>query len=288
MSGGQWLGIGWAPLRGGGGVTGRNVTQGYLPLRGNTERQVVNGLRTEVCGQSNEPRNKQHNPQYANYLALLTRKRNVTWGGSTPPSEASLLRAVAIPRNPQPALICQHLLHHCTRAVQALRDNAVACGSGTYQVTLSRQEIASKIGGLADEVVERVRGTGPFADVHSAAEFVADQMTCSRRPQFSANETAKDFAYWPGLLAEHAAERCHLGPGARAGLAHVRARSAALPGDPEEAVAALRACLRARHPDLLGWVRAIDIEQALCEFAKYVRYTENGISAMSDRLRRPR
>ena len=39
----------------------------------------MDGLRTEVCGQqkqSNEPRNNQYNPQYANYWALLTCKRH--------------------------------------------------------------------------------------------------------------------------------------------------------------------------------------------------------------------
>ena len=43
-------------------------------------RQVVDCLRPEVCGQqkqSNDPGNNQHNPQYANYWAPLTRKRHV-------------------------------------------------------------------------------------------------------------------------------------------------------------------------------------------------------------------
>ena len=42
---------------------------------GNAARHVVHGLRTEVWGQqkqSNDPRNNQHNPQYANYWAPLT------------------------------------------------------------------------------------------------------------------------------------------------------------------------------------------------------------------------
>ena len=46
---------------------------------GNTDKQVVDGLRTEVCGQqeqSNDPHNNQHNPQYANYWAPLTHKRH--------------------------------------------------------------------------------------------------------------------------------------------------------------------------------------------------------------------
>ena len=47
---------------------------------GNAARQVVDSLRTEVCGQrkqSNDPRNKQHNPQYANYWGPLTHKRHI-------------------------------------------------------------------------------------------------------------------------------------------------------------------------------------------------------------------
>ena len=46
----------------------------------NTARQVADGLRTEVCvqqKQSNNPHNNQHNPQYANYRAPLTRKRHI-------------------------------------------------------------------------------------------------------------------------------------------------------------------------------------------------------------------
>ena len=45
----------------------------------NTERQVVDGLRTEVCGrqkQSNNQHNNQHSPQYANHWAPQTRKRH--------------------------------------------------------------------------------------------------------------------------------------------------------------------------------------------------------------------
>ena len=46
----------------------------------NTARQAMDGLRTDVWGrqkQSNDPRNNQHNPQYANYWAPLTRKRRI-------------------------------------------------------------------------------------------------------------------------------------------------------------------------------------------------------------------
>ena len=46
----------------------------------NTARQAMDGLWTEACGQrkqSNDPGNNQHNPQYANYWAPLTRKRHI-------------------------------------------------------------------------------------------------------------------------------------------------------------------------------------------------------------------
>ena len=46
----------------------------------NTARQAMDGLWTEACGQqkqSNGPGNNQHHPQYANYWALLTRKRHI-------------------------------------------------------------------------------------------------------------------------------------------------------------------------------------------------------------------
>ena len=51
----------------GGGIT-RDTMRSRAPgahAHGNTERQVVDGLRTEVCGQqkqSNDPHNNQHNP----------------------------------------------------------------------------------------------------------------------------------------------------------------------------------------------------------------------------------
>ena len=46
----------------------------------NTARQATDRLWTEACGQqkqSNDRGNNQHNPQYANYWALLTRKRHI-------------------------------------------------------------------------------------------------------------------------------------------------------------------------------------------------------------------
>ena len=65
-------------------VDGRdNVWRNRAPgphAQGNAARVVMDGLRTEVCGQqqqSNDPRNNQHNPQYANYRAPLTRTRHI-------------------------------------------------------------------------------------------------------------------------------------------------------------------------------------------------------------------
>ena len=49
----------------------------------------MDGLWTEVCGQqkqSNDPGNNQHNPQYANYWAPLTRKRHLLPQPAQPPA----------------------------------------------------------------------------------------------------------------------------------------------------------------------------------------------------------
>ena len=69
--------------RNGGPGKGRNLRRRNrapgLHAHGNASRQVVDGLRTEVCGQqkqSKDPHNNQHDPQYANYWAPLTCKRH--------------------------------------------------------------------------------------------------------------------------------------------------------------------------------------------------------------------
>ena len=75
---------------GGGGGAGRNRAPG--PHR-NTARQATDGLWTEVCGQqkqSNDPGNNQHNPQYANYWAPLTRKRHIPPHPATAPARQRL------------------------------------------------------------------------------------------------------------------------------------------------------------------------------------------------------
>ena len=71
----------WVCPEGGGGGGG-----GAGP-HGNTVRQAMDGLWTEVCGQQNQsngPGNNQHNPQYANYWAPLTRTRHIPTHSAQP------------------------------------------------------------------------------------------------------------------------------------------------------------------------------------------------------------
>lgn len=164
----------------------------------------------------------------------------------------------------------------------AFAADEVRCGSGTYQLSLNRRQVATVIESTAAAVVERVGAHGPFEDVLEASNFVATCMTVGKRPQFSANEAAKDFAYVDGLMLPASHHRCHLGPGAKKGLQLVRASEGDALGigkgsTDDAAVAVLRGQLRAIPS--LAWVQTIDVEQALCEFAKYEAYRTGGISA---------
>ena len=164
----------------------------------------------------------------------------------------------------------------------AFATDQVKCGSGTYQMALNRKQVSTVLEATADAVVARVTAEGKFADVLEASDFVADHMTVGKRPQFSANETAKDFAYVEGLLHPASHHRCRLGPGAKKGLLLVRTtegKALGIAGSGEEAtVATLRAALRATPT--LDWVETIDVEQALCEYSKYEAYSKpGGISA---------
>uniref|UniRef100_A0A7S4C374 5-hmdU DNA kinase helical domain-containing protein n=1 Tax=Chrysotila carterae TaxID=13221 RepID=A0A7S4C374_CHRCT len=166
---------------------------------------------------------------------------------------------------------------------RAFAAEEVKCGHNTYQLSLNRKQVSTVIETAADAVIAYVETNGPFADVLDASDFVAEQMTVGKRPQFSANEAAKDFAYFaPGRLMLPASHhRCRLGPGAKKGLQLVRASE----GDDlgirccteDAAVTAL--WLELRGVPLLAWVETIDVEQALCEFSKYEAYRLNGISA---------
>jgi hypothetical protein len=165
----------------------------------------------------------------------------------------------------------------------AFATEAIKCGCGTYQLSLNRKQVSTVIESAADAVIAHVEMNGPFPDVLDASDFVAEHMTVGKRPQFSANEAAKDFAYFaPGRLMLPASHhRCRLGPGAKKGLQLVRKSE----GDDlgirssvdDAAVMVLRAALRAVPS--LAWVETIDVEQALCEFSKYEAYRLNGISA---------
>ena len=178
--------------------------------------------------------------------------------------------------------------------VEALRGNLIECGTGTYQMTINRHQIAARVERLATEADAHVADAGPFATVSVATEFIADLMALrtvdadkpgrNMRPWFAAAETAKDLAYIDGMLSADAALHCHLGPGARAGMSLVRAREPQLLAgcsDTGSEVIALCAALRAARSgeggSLLAWMQPIDVEQALCEFSKYVRYAAGGV-----------
>lgn len=162
----------------------------------------------------------------------------------------------------------------------AFEADEVRCGTGTYQLSLNRRQVATVIEKTAAAVVSRVQADGPFTDVLEASDFVAEAMTVGKRPQFSANETAKDFAYVDGLMQPASHHRCKLGPGAKKGLSLVRAtegEALAIAGSTEEeSVEALRAALRLIPS--LAFVETIDVEQALCEYSKYEAYCTGGIS----------
>ena len=170
-----------------------------------------------------------------------------------------------------------------SRLRAALVAGEVQCGANTYQMSLNRKQVATVIEAAADAVVARISKSGPFVDVAEASDFVAEAMTCGKRPQFAANEAAKDFQYMDGMMAGGSSRRCHLGPGARKGLVLVRASLPPLSSLSE--AAAVQACrdMLASHGDgrrrPLEWIETIDVEQALCEYAKYINYCENGISA---------
>ena len=76
----------------------------------------------------------------------------------------------------------------------ALAAGEVRCGTGTYQLSLNRGQVASCIEEMASAVVARVRSEGLFADVLEASDCVATLMTVGKRPQFSANETVRSAA----------------------------------------------------------------------------------------------
>lgn len=191
-----------------------------------------------------------------------------------------------------------------TALASALLKGTVRCGKGTYQMTLSFKELSRKIDAAVDAVLGRVAAGGPFPHVAAAADFLARRMTVRRRrrgyrPQFAANETAKDFLYIPGLLRPDAAEHCPLGRGARRGLTAVaRAEPGLRRLGTGAAVRALRGRLcggRSGSGAGLAWIRPVDVEQALCEYHKYTRYFRGGVRrpfepsplAMAS-LRRPR
>mmetsp|Transcript_35187 Transcript_35187/g.109554 ORF Transcript_35187/g.109554 Transcript_35187/m.109554 type:complete len:410 (-) Transcript_35187:47-1276(-) len=175
---------------------------------------------------------------------------------------------------------------------QALRSRGVRGGNGAYQITISQLHLAEALWRMCTAVDVQVKSAGPFADVKQAATFLkalmttpeAEDGTRGRAPSFSSTETAKDFEYFPerfAVLCPHSGKRCHLGPGARKGLTQLRKHEGELLPrkrmSEEATFATLSNALKTRHAEL-SWMQPIDVEQALCEYAKYVRYRVIGIS----------
>jgi hypothetical protein len=109
---------------------------------------------------------------------------------------------------------------------QALCDGSIRCGVGTYQMCLSRAQVSTKLRPMARSLIDRLRKQGKLGSIACLSDFLADAMAHrskngTKRPQFSANETAKDLAYF-GCVAADGDPLCHLGPGARKGMALVR------------------------------------------------------------------
>eukprot|EP01079_Euglenida_sp_SAG-EU17-18_P008001 gene8001-1427_t len=192
-----------------------------------------------------------------------------------------------------------------SEALAGHEGGSVACGAGTYQMTLSRAELSTRLEPCARQLAEHVAQVGPFPSLPSATEFIALRMRNNRfgrylaqltfggallpgllsiaiqrsLPRFSSAETAKDLAYLPGVLATGAGTAgCIMGPGARKGLALCRAWGAGtLPAKDGPAMETLLGHLwqhgcHQKQAGPLKWMHLIDVEQALCEFAKYERY----------------
>jgi len=119
---------------------------------------------------------------------------------------------------------------------EALFHGSIRCGAGTYQMCLSLAQVSAKLLPMARRLTDRLSKHGKFGSIAFLSDFIADAMAHraknrTTRPQFSANETAKDLAYF-GCVATEVDSLCHLGPGARKGLALVRkalGREALLP-----------------------------------------------------------
>ena len=104
-----------------------------------------------------------------------------------------------------------------SRLVAALDNNQIACGQGTYQMTLKRPQIGRRAEACATAVESHVATHGPFDDVMGATDFIKQRMALRKAdhdsdrdmvPAFSAAEAAKDLAY----MGEARAARTRIRP----------------------------------------------------------------------------
>ena len=155
----------------------------------NAARQAMDGLWTEVCGQqnqSNDPRNNQHNPQYANYWGPLTRKRHI------PPPPAQ-------PRHTNdwaPRTRNRHQQEHRPQRptersdpTQHAKGRTGDC-PGPRKETTTRRNVTRGGGGLTVCRVPRVPGGGGGARSGARAPCAA-ALRCDRRgkPDEAAKKT---------------------------------------------------------------------------------------------------
>ena len=140
------------------------------------------------------------------------------------------------------------------------------CGSA-YQTQLSRPELACTIDGTAAAIMAK----SPFGNLDQCAAFIEGriikQLKRTDRPRFHSTEVAKDLCYWNGFIAHGGQNVCGLGPGARKGLTFVK----------QERSRRGKKVTSEHLAEELG-IEQKDVEQALCEFAKYQLYMLEGIS----------
>ena len=153
----------------------------------------------------------------------------------------------------------------------AVADAVRGCRCGTaYQAVLSRRDVSMTIGRTAHAIMKHMKRAS-FSDSTSCSKFIEDNMVqglCRKAtPRFHSVEAAKDLCYFRlekrrFILNEH---ECPLGKGARLGLTHVRKERTD------------QSCDEYVLAEELG-ISQKDIEQALCEFEKYIRYGKLGIT----------
>ena len=131
---------------------------------------------------------------------------------------------------------------------------------------------AARVGAALVVYRTRTRPTPRAASAILAPRARRDAPACF----VEANETAKDFAYIDGLMQAASHHRCRRGPGAKKGLALVRAERAgggALGGVDDARDAPAR---QAARGGISGWVETIDVEQALASTPSTWRTARRG------------